>query len=507
MENNFAIRNAVLFDGLGNPSYQADLVVNDGIIESIAVAGSTTKKNIPSIDANGLALAPGFIDAHSHSDNTVVNNPTADAKISQGVTTEIVGNCGSSSTIEKCNNWSNLSEYAQYLNSRKPTVNIAALAGHNSIRTMVMGYENRFATREEIKKMKDILVQALEQGAAGFASGLWYLPGRYSDMDEVVEIATALKGTGKPYVTHMRSEGDGILDALDEALTIAAAGDNRLQVSHIKASPKRNWHKIDDVIRMIENAQERGMTVYADRYPYIYSCTTLRMILPAPWDLIADVQKFLAEGDNMTIVADTLDKYNDIENDWKKVVITNSIEAHKQFCGLTLYEIAQKLNMTPGQATVKLLSEASPSAAYGKMSEDNMRRFLATPWVVAGSDASCVAFDYSAGRAHPRAFGTFPRFFQIARQFAPDEEVIRRMTSLTAEIFNIKKRGALIPGNFADMVLFEPDAYTCDFDFANPHSRAKGVKYVFVNGKLAFDNDDPTRRIQAGTFLPIPNKN
>ena len=181
----------------------------------------------------------------------------------------------------------------------------------------------------------------------------------------------------------------------------------------------------------------------------------------------------------------------------------SGVASHKPYIGNNMKENAEMMGLTPPEATIKLLSEGTPQGAFGKMSEENMHRILAKDWVVAGSDASANAYDYTVGRAHPRAFGTFPRFFQFARESAPDEQVIRRMTSLTASMFNIPERGVIKPGYRADLVLFDPDNFQCVFDFKAPHTPCTGVRFVFVNGKLAFDADDPTSRGRHGSFVPI----
>ena len=365
-------------------------------------------------------------------------------------------------------------------------------------------YENREPTRDEMNKMKEILDKALKQGAAGLSSGLWYLPGKYSKTEEVVELASVLKGTNKPYATHMRSEGDGLLESIDEAMKVAAAGANRLEISHFKTSNKRNWNKLDAAFEKIEEGKRNGMTIFADRYPYIFSCTSLRMVVPAPYDLIANIREFLQTPEHQKEIIQAFEKLGDKGPNWERVIVTDSgVASHKPYIGNNMKENAEMMGLTPPEATIKLLSEGTPQGAFGKMSEENMHRILAKDWVVAGSDASANAYDYTVGRAHPRAFGTFPRFFQFARESAPDEQVIRRMTSLTASMFNIPERGVIKPGYRADLVLFDPDNFQCVFDFKAPHTPCTGVRFVFVNGKLAFDADDPTSRGRHGSFVPI----
>lgn len=502
------ITNAKLYDGTGTAPFLADVTIEGERIAEIQPAGkSNTNTAKLVVDATGLVLTPGFIDAHDHSDTRIISNTNADSKIYQGITSIIAGNCGCSKCIEVMPNWDNVEDYARAVDNAQPAINIATLAGHNSIRERIMAYEDRQATQAELTAMYDILAKALEQGACGFSSGLWYLPGKYASTAEVVSLARALKNTGKPYATHMRSEGDGLLEALNEAMTVAAAGDNRLQVSHVKASPHHNWHKIDAVFNTIERARENGMKVFADRYPYIYSETSLRMILPPPWDRVSDVKNLLANPENAAAVVKRLNERLDVERDWKRVILMDFAKGFEQFAGCTLWEIAQQLGTTPGEATVAILSKCNPSAAYGKMSDDNMHRILAKPWVMPGTDASARRQDYTDGRSHPRAFGTIPEFFRIAKEAAPTEQVIHRMTQLPATVFNLKDRGIVKPGAFADLAIFDENAFRTQATYADPHQVPAGMHYVFVNGNLALDTQKRSQPGFFGRFLKVLNEN
>ncbi|MBP5641123.1 MAG: amidohydrolase family protein [Victivallales bacterium] len=507
---NTIIKNANVYDGIGHSPALSDIVVQDNIIKAVEPAGALTLTGYDECyDAKGLALAPGFIDAHSHSDTMCIRNPTCDLKILQGCTTEVVGNCGVSKCVEVIKDipigktgmtcgWDDMAGYAAAVEKAMPAVNITTLVGHNSVRERVMGYENRAATEDEMRQMSNIITNALNQGACGLSSGLWYLPGKYSTTEEIVALGGCLRGTSKPYSTHMRSEGDGLLEALEEAIAVAANGAKRLEVSHIKASPKRNWNKIDAVIDRIHKAKADGLSVFADRYPYIYSATGLRMVLNPPWNLIHDISEYLRVPAQAEEVIKDLDATKTVEDDWKRIIVLGN-----KYAGKTVWEISQEMGVTPGTAVVRLLSETLYQAAYGKMSEDNMHRWLRQPWVSAGSDASAYPTDYSLGRYHPRAAGTFPLFFQIARQSCPTAEVIRRMTSMPAQMFNLAGRGVIRPGYIADMVVFDEENYQARSTFKDPHQPASGVSFVFVNGALAFDSREPDKIHRHGHFLKI----
>ena len=504
---NTIIRNAKVYDGIGHRPELADVAIENNTIKAIEAPGTLTATGAACYDANGLALAPGFIDAHSHSDTMCIKNPTCDLKILQGCTTEVVGNCGVSKCVEdmkdiavgsETRSWNDVAGYAAAVELARPAVNITTLVGHNSVRERVMGYENRPATDDEMRQMADIISTALAQGACGMSSGLWYLPGRYSPTEEIVGLGACLRGTSKPYATHRRSEGDGLLEALEEAIAVAANGSKRLEVSHIKASPKRNWSKIDAVIDRVQRAKADGISVFADRYPYIYSATGLRMVLNEPWVLIHDICDYLKVPEHAAEVIHDLDTTKTVEDDWKRILVLG-----EKYAGKTVWEISQEMNVTPGTAVVTLLSERLYEAAFGKMSEDNMRRWLSLPWVSAGSDASAYPTDYSMGRYHPRAAGTFPLFFQTARQTCPTEDVIRRMTSMPAQMFNLGKRGVVRPGYIADLVVFDEEGYQARSTFKDPHTPAAGVSLVFVNGQLAFDAREPGKIARHGHFLKL----
>ena len=502
------ILNATLYDGSGQPPCLADIAVDPPFIIDIAPAGTlATGGAAVVLDAAGLAVAPGFIDVHGHSDTMLIRNPCAHAKLLQGVTTEITGNCGCSKCIEVMPKWDCVADYARAVRAARPAINSATLAGHNSLRERVMGYENRPATQAEMQAMRDLLARALDEGACGLSSGLWYLPGRYAPTEEIVGLGACLRGTGKVYATHMRSEGDGLFEAIEEALAVARAGDGRLQVSHIKAAPRQNWHKLPALLRIIEDARAAGLQVHADRYPYIYSCTGLRMILPEPWNSIPDIQACLQDPAQAAQAAAALDGTLDDEQDWRRVIVTDSADCHRPYLGMTLHDIAAAMGLTPGQATVRLLAEARPNAAFGKMSEDNLKVILRQPWVAAGSDADAYPTDYSCGRAHPRAFGTFPRFIRMAReQGVPLADVIRRLTALPADIFGLDRRGRLATGHYADLVVFDERTFSDRATFAEPHRPAVGVRAVLVNGGLAYSAARPEAIGRHGDFLAVPNR-
>ena len=506
--------NVELFDGTGRTSFMADVGVSGERIAEVAPCGTLKKTGAAVVDGKGLALTPGFIDVHGHSDGKAVTVPTGDSKIAQGVTTEVTGNCGFSDYLDEVKDndlgdeihrvRGNFAAYADLVERSHQALNIVHLCGHNTLRAFVMGYENRPPAKEEMRRMKELLSEALANGAGGFSGGPYYLPGKFAGTEELKELASLLKGTRKPYTTHLRSEGDTLLESLQEAVEIAKAGSNSLQVSHLKASPKWNWHKIDAAFESIEAEQARGMDILADRYPYTHCNTTLRSIVPKPYDVIDTntlCENLKGSAEYRAAFAAAFDDGRD--RGYARILISNSREAeHRQYYGKSLVEIGAEKGMTPPEVIAYLMSSGRcPSAAFGTMSEENMCKILAKPYVVAGSDGNIREF--SDNGTHPRAFGTHPRFFRIASRFCDIPSVIRRMTALSAAKFNLEGRGAVLPGYYADLTLVDLEKYDSQADYAVPNRPAEGVHGVYVNGQLAYSPDPEVKTFRSGKMLRI----
>ena len=508
--------NVKLYDGTGKPPVMADVAVHEDKIVEVAPSGTLKTTGCTVIDGHGKALVPGFIDVHTHSDSAVYRVPGADSKIMQGVTTDISGNCGTSFYLGGAKSakdalrktYGKFGAYLDLVEKASPAVNVAHLIGHNSLRTHVMGFADRPPTAEEMRRMKELLADGLANGAVGFSTGLYYLPGKFATTEEVKELASLLKGTGKPYTTHMRSESTTLLESIAEAIEIARAGDNNLEVSHFKTAGPGTWHKLDKAFELIVAARKSGMNVLQDRYAYVFSSTTLRVIAPPPFDkmsgaaLCAKLKK-----DPAARAAFIEGLRNHPTRDMKRVIlVSSSLPAHRPYYDKNMVEIGEMMGgISPFEAATKLLASGRiPSAAFGSMSEDNMKRILSDPYTVCCSDSSIRPANSRGG--HPRIFGSFPRFFRIASEKCPYEDVIRRMTSLSAAKFNISGRGVVAPGYFADLVLIDLDSYDSKADFAVSNRKPTGVEAVYVNGKLAYSpaGDKTTR---AGRVLRVKNAN
>ena len=352
--------------------------------------------------------------------------------------------------------------------------------------------------------MKELLAEALANGAAGFSGGPYYLPGKFAPAEELKELATLLKGTGKPYATHIRNEADKLEESLKEAIEIAQAGDGNLEISHLKTSGAKNWHKLDSVFEIIEKAQAEGMNIHADRYPYVHSSTALRQIVPPPFDEVdtaALCGKLKESAEYRQALVEAMKK--GVERPLERTLVVNSPFAeHKQYYGMNLVEIGERMGCSPEEAVVRLLSAgSSPNAAFGTMCEENLERILAKPYVIAGSDGNVRSFDDNG--THPRAFGTCPRFFRIAAKNCDYADIIRRMTAVPAAKFQLAGRGIIAPGYFADLVLLDLDTFDSNADYVTPNRRAQGVKSVYVNGSLAYDIDPEIKTERPGKMLRI----
>lgn len=509
-----------VFNGTGCEPIAADIGVRGNRIE--AVGDLSLVEAQTGLDARGKCVCPGFIDVHSHSDSYILIEPSAASKVFQGITTEIVGNCGASAAPrvgaylmpsdwrEKKypGPWSSVAEYRALVDRVKPAVNIRMLIGHNSIRAGVIGYDAREATADEIRRMADLLAESLDEGGAGFSTGLIYSPGLFATREEVVALAQVAAKRGKIYTSHMRSEGARLLEALDETLEIGRRSGARVEVSHLKTSGRRNWHLIDAALDKIRNARRDGIPVAADRYPYTAACTDLDVILP-DWasggGSEAALQR-LRDRATRSKIRDALRASRD-EQYWESVNIGSTHNPdNAAFQGMRLVDVATRLDMEPVDAALHLMDTDSlhTSAIFFGMSEENMWRILAEPYVMIGSDASLRAPEgpLSHDHPHPRAYGTFPRILRASLdgKTVALPEAIRKMTSLPAEQFGLSDRGIIERGKVADIVVFDPKTVRDAATYERPHQLAEGVEALIVNGALTVRDGRPTGK-HGGCFI------
>ena len=499
------ITNGKIIDGTGNSWYYADVAIKDGKIAVIGKLNNVTATKV--INAKGLTVAPGFIDVHGHIENGVFENPTAGNYIYDGVTTVITGNCGGSAE--------DLKRFFGAIDSMKTSINIASLIGHNTVRRQAMGLNNRLATPDEQKKMEDLVAQAMKDGAVGLSTGLIYLPGMYSNTEEVIGLAKSAANYNGIYASHIRNEENGVKDAINEAINIGRNANIPVQISHFKVSGPANWGRSKETLPLIEAARKEGYDVTIDQYPYAASSTNLGIRLP-DWALAGGQDSLKKRiNDPLThkqIIKEMLemqDKYK--YKNYSYAYVANH-SADTTLNGKNISEInklkGRKRKMKYEAETIlDMMLAGGAQMVYHSMNEDDVRNFMKYPFNMIGADGGVVV--YGRGMPHPRAYGTNAR---VLAKYVRDEklvsleEMIRRMTSLAAQKFQLKDRGLLKEGMAADIVIFDLNEVTDRATFEQPHQYSAGFHYVLVNGQLAIDNGKHTG-IKSGTTLKGPGFN
>jgi N-acyl-D-amino-acid deacylase len=501
------IRGGLVYDGTLSEPRVCD-VASEG--ERITYVGPPDQVEASIVvDAQGLAVCPGFIDTHAHSDFTIVADNRAEGKIMQGVTTEVNGNCGMSAAplykgayerrqedlreLGITQRWNTLGQYFDLIGKRGTAVNIATLAGHGNIRGSVVGYDDRRPSPEEMDNMRRLLRESVEEGAIGLSTGLIYPPGIYARTEELIDLAGELRDKGLIYASHMRSEGTMLMEAVGEVIRIGREAGIKAHISHLKTAGRQNWHKAGEVITLLQETIRNGGRITCDRYPYTASSTDLDAVLPS-WTYAGgneeELRRLQDEGERARITEELKEQAGDY---WSGVIISSvSSEENHWMEGKTISEIASVLGTDEISAAFKVLIEERlrVGAIFLSMSEDNLRKFLALPFCMIGSDSSARCFEGPTrrGKPHPRTFGTFPRFFgRYVRDASliPFAEAVHRATQLAAETFGLKGRGRIAEGTYADIVVFDQARIADSATFEEPFQRPVGVRYVLVNGKMA----------------------
>jgi len=525
MKIDLLIKNGFVFDGTGSEPFGADIgIAGDKITFISRSPKKISQRGVKVIDATGLAIAPGFIDTHGHSEFTLLADPRAEGKICQGITTEINGNCGLSAaplygeafnrrqedlkeyTIRE--RWATFKEYFKILEKKGLTINFATLAGHGNIRASVTGYEDRKLTRAELKKMCALMKKSIQEGALGFSTGLIYPPGMYSDTEELIEMARCCKNL--IYTSHMRSEGDELIESIKEIIKIGKEAEIKVHISHIKTSGEENWHKINNVITLLQESNREGDYLTCDRYPYTASSTDLDTVLPT-WTYAGgskeELKKIKSSKFQNQIKKEIRDAHPS-DGYWDKVFIS-SVHSEKNMWmeGKSLSDIAHIKGKEPVDELCEILiqEKLKVSAIFSFMHEENLKRFLSLPYCMVGSDSSARSFSGPTrkGKPHPRGFGSFPRFlgtYVRDGKLMSMNEAIHKITMLPAKTFGIEKRGILKKGLFADIVVFDPEKIIDKATFHEPFSRTEGIYYVIVNGLPVMREGEMTG-INAGKVL------
>jgi N-acyl-D-amino-acid deacylase len=466
-----AIRNVRILDGTGASAFDGDVTVDGGRIASVGAPVGPARTEI---DGAGMVLAPGFVDTHTHDDGALLAHPGLEFKLAQGCTSLVIGNCGFSAIPAtpgevlpgalfgtRPADWSDLDGFRSAVESRRPACNAVALIGHNAVRTAVMGNDKRAPNDRELTRMQAFVGRAMEQGACGFSTGLIYVPGRYSTTDEVIALAQMAAPFGGIYATHMRNEGDRLLEAVDETLRIGREAEVAVHISHHKAAGRANWGRVGESLARVDAANEAGADVTLDVYPY-------------------------TAGSGRMIEYFNLDR---VDVELAEVIRLASCPAFPAYEGRMLVDIALETGEALDALVTRILTAPEGERTiciHFIIDEADIETNLRHPKMMIGSDG----IPDLAGRPHPRLFGTMPRVlgeYVRTRKVIPLEDAVRRMTSLSCERFGLVERGVVREGWWADLVLFDPGTITDVATYDDPKREPVGVALVVVNGQIAYE--------------------
>ncbi|MDY6944610.1 MAG: D-aminoacylase [Pseudomonadota bacterium] len=506
------IHNGVIYDGSGGDPIKGDVAVRGGRV--VAVGKLADYQGKQQLDAKGLAVAPGFINTLSWATESLIHDGRGMSDIKQGVTLEIFGEGTSMGPVNATIReemlktqgdiryditWSTFGEYLDFLVNKGISPNVASFVGAATVRQHEIGFANRAPTPAELGRMQELVRQAMREGALGVGSSLIYAPGNYAKTDELVAITKAAGEFGGAYISHLRSEGDRFLEALDELLLIAREAKVPAQVYHLKAAGKKNWPKMQQAIDKIEAARKSGLKITADMYSYTAGATGLDASMPT-WVQEGGIDEWVARLKKPEIRARVIKEMRDPNADFESLLqaagsaervllIGFKSDQLKPLTGKTLAEVAKMRGVSPEDAAIDLVIEdhTRVGAAYFLMSEENVKLGLSQPWVNIDSDAEAPAPEgpFLLSNPHPRAYGTFARFlghYVRDQKVTTLQDAIRRLTSLPADTFKLKNRGCLKQDCFADIVVFDPATIKDHASFEKPHQYATGVQHVFVNG-------------------------
>jgi N-acyl-D-amino-acid deacylase len=515
------IRGGTIYDGTGNAPFTGDVGITDDRIAVIGdLSGST---GTTEVDARGRAVSPGFINMLSWANVSLIEDGRGMSDLKQGVTLEVMGEGFSmgplndemkremvarQGDIKYDIEWTTLNEYLEYLVEKGISPNVASYVGATTVRVHEVGYENRPANEAELGRMQELVREAMRDGALGVGSSLIYAPANFADTDELIALVSAAAEFGGAYISHIRSEGDRLEEAVTELLKIASMTGAPAEIYHLKASGKPNWYKLQNVFATIEAAREAGLRITANMYTYPASATGLNASMPL-WVQEGGHDAWIARLKDPEVRTRVVAEMKDPDADWENrfvqagpeniLLLSFQNDDLKPLMGKTLKEVADERGTDPAETAIDLVIEDNSrvGVSYFMMSEDNVRRKVAQPWMSFGSDAGAPAAEgvFLKSNTHPRAYGTFARVLgKYSREegVIPLHEAIRRMTSLPATNIGIRGRGLLAEGQFADVVVFDPETVTDHATFEEPHQYATGVEHVFVNGVQVLSDGEHT---------------
>ncbi len=515
------IKNAMIYDG-GEAPYRGRVAINADTIAAVGDIGPAKGKI--EIDARGMAVSPGFINMLSWATETLIMDGRSLSDIKQGVTLEVFGEGWSMGPLNETMKqqakerqgdfkydieWTTLREYLEFLQEKGISPNVASFVGATTVRINVLGYEDRPPTASEMEQMRQLVREAMEDGALGVGSALIYAPGFYAETDELIELAKVAAEYDGMYVSHMRSEGNRLLEAVDELITIAREAGIRAEIYHLKAAGQANWNKLAKVIEKVEAARNEGLPITADMYCYTAGATGLSATMP-PWVQEGGFDAWKRRLQDPAIRKKVIREMRTPTDEWENLLLMAGgaenvllvgfkTDSLKYLTGKSLAEVAKMRGTSPEETAIDLViqDDSRVEAVYFIMSEENIRRKIQTPWVSFCSDAGSLAPEglFLKYNPHPRAYGNFARLlgrYVRDEKLIPLEEAIRRLTSFPAENLRIQKRGRLKPGYYADVVIFDPERIQDRATYEKPHQLAVGVEHVFVNGVQVLKNGKHT---------------
>lgn len=516
------IKNGQIVDGSGIPSYTGAVGINADTIAAIGDLGDAT--GTTEIDASGLVVAPGFINMLSWATESLIEDGRSMADIKQGVTLEVFGEGWSMGPLNEAMKkeeqesqgditydieWNTLNEYLQYLTNKGISPNVASFVGATTLRINQIGFEDRTPTPQELDSMKLMVKKAMEEGALGVGSSLIYAPAFYSSTEELIELCKVASEYDGMYISHMRSEGSRLLESLDELIRIADEADIRAEIYHLKQSGKQNWDKFDDVVAKVDSANAAGLHITADMYNYVAGATGLDASMP-PWvqeggydkwaERLQDPEIRKKVKEEMTTPTDQWESLMQAAGDPSKILLVGfKADSLKYLTGKTLKEVAEMRGTSPEETAMDLVVQdgSRVGTIYFLMSEENVKKQIALPWMSFGSDAGSPATEgvFLKSSTHPRAYGNFARLlgkYVRDEQVISLEEAVHKLSQLPATNLKIEKRGSLAKGNYADIVLFNPETIMDKATFEDPHQYAEGMQHVFVNGTQVLKDGEHT---------------
>lgn len=515
------IRHGTIYDGRGGPPFVGDVAIQG---DSIAAIGRIAGRGQTEIDARSLAVAPGFINMLSWATETLIQDGRSQGDIRQGVTLEVFGEGWSMGPLNDSMRkemiesqgdikfpvpWTTLGEYLDHLVARGISPNVASFVGATTVRIHELGYENRAPDADELNRMRGLVRQAMQEGALGVGSSLIYAPAAYARTDELIALSEIAAEFGGMYISHIRNEGNRLMEAVNELISIAAEAEIRAEIYHLKASGRQNWGKMDSVIARVAYVNRHGLSITADMYTYPAGSTGLDATMP-PWVQEGGHRAWVTRLKDPSIRARVAREMRGEGEEFDNMFLNAGgaagillvgfkADSLKYLTGKTLAEVAAMRGTTPEETAMDLViqDDSRVDCVFFLMSEENVRKQIALPWVSFGSDGGSLAPEgvFLRSSTHPRAYGNFARLlgrYVREEKLVPLEEAVRRLTSLPASNLRIQRRGTLAPGQYADLAIFDPRTITDHATFERPHQYATGMVHVFVNGTQVLRDGEHT---------------